>query len=460
MTSLLSGSCFFVFYYFMKKYSILFAASIAAFSAGAQVSAKRYTNNTSAPIGDVQGVHVRESGFSGLIHIPGTGLEFYTVSDRGFGIDADKTKCATGKEKVIPFPAYCPKIHHLKLMGDTIQVLETISVKRPDGTNATGLPLPKGAGNTGETLWGGIPTDCSKIKVLGTDKWGVDPEGICIGADNTFWICEEFGTSIWHLDANGKVIKRYSPYGDGDHQVGVDTIVKYRRPNKGFEGIAITPSGKVYGFMQSTMYFPIKDIIESTRIMRILEIDPRTNKSRTFAYINDGTVKSGEDKIKAKAWKIGDAAAINDSEFLVVEHDVKKSINHQIIYRVNIAGATPITKEWVKGKAIEEYNDKEGLASIGIKPVEKTMFMDLVAGGWDPKLTKPEDLAIVNDSTIAVGIDNDYGIESTHEGVASASGINPVIYIFSLKGKNKIANYVAPVNSIKTAFNEPMKTQK
>ena len=438
----------------MKKLSLILIASTGVIiNTNAQITAKKYTNKTSATICTTQGVCVHEAGFSGLYHIPGTALEFYTISDRGFSIDADKTKCAKGKEKVIPFPDYCPKIHHIKLVGDSIHVLNTISVKRPDGSNATGLPLPVGIGNTGEVLWADIPVDCSNIHVLGTDKWGVDPEGICIGADNTFWICEEFGTSIWHLDANGKVIMRYSPFGDGDHQTGVDTVLRYRKPNHGFEGIAITPNGKVYGFMQNTMLFPTKDVTDTTRIMRILEIDPITNKTRMFAYVNDGTITEGKDVIKPKDLSIGDAAAINDSEFLVIEHKVKKSNSHMVIYRVNIANATPITSDWVHGKAIERYYDSKGLASIGIKPVRKIKFMELNAkNGWDPKLAKTEDLAIVNDSTIVVGIDNDYGIESTHEGVVSESGIASVMYIFSLKGKNKISNYVAPVNTIKTAL--------
>jgi hypothetical protein len=436
----------------MNKTTLLIIATTGIFiTTNAQITATKYTNRTSPLIGKVQEVNVREAGFSGLIHIPGTELEFYTISDRGFSVDANKTKCGNGKEKVIPFPGYCPKIHHIKLAGDSIQILQTISVKRPDGSNASGLPLPVNAGNTGEVLWADIPTDCANIHVLGTDKWGVDPEGICIGADNTFWICEEFGTSIWHLDANGKVIDRYSPFGDGDHQIGVDTVLKYRKPNHGFEGIAITPNGKVYGFVQNTMLFPSKDVTDTTRVMRILEIDPKTNKTRMFAYINDGTITQGKDVIKPKDLEIGDAAAINDSEFLVIEHKVKKSNSHMVIYRVNIAKATPINSNWVNGKAIEQYYDSTGLASIGIKPVQKTKFMDLTAeNGWDPKLAKTEDLAIVNDSTLVVGIDNDYGIESTHEGAVSESGIPSIVYVFSLTGKNKIANYIAPVNAMMT----------
>lgn len=431
----------------MKKIDLFALAFSSAMSLNAQITTKKYTCFSSPLIGVVQGIPVRESGFSGLVHIPGTESEFYTISDRGFSIDADKTKCATGKEKVIPIPEYCAKIHRIKLAGDSIQILKTISIKRPDGSNASGLPLPLGAGNTGEKLWADIPGDCTRIHQLGTDAWGVDPEGICLGADNTFWICEEFGTSIWHLDAEGKVINRYSPFGNGDHQVGTDTVLRYRRPNKGFEGIAITPSGKVYGFVQSTMAFPSKDVIDTTKILRILEIDPVTNKTRIFAYINDGSVTSGNDKIKPKDWEIGDAAAINDSEFLVIEHKVKKSAGHMIIYRVNIAKATPIANNWVNGKAIEQYYDEDGLMSVGIKPVKKTPFLELTAkNGWDPKLVKTEDLAIVNDSTIVVGIDNDYGIESTHDGIVKASGIDPVMYIFSLKGNNKIEYYVDPAN--------------
>jgi len=410
----------------------------------AQVTAKKYTNHTSPAIMDIQGMHVRESGFSGLIHIPGTELEFYTISDRGFNLDAKKSKFSEGKEKILPYPNYCPKIHHIKLAGDSIQVLGTTTVKRPDGTDATGLPLPVGAGNTGEVIWGNMPTSKNDIHVLGTDPWGVDPEGICMCADNSFWICEEFGTSMWHLDASGKVIMRYSPFGNADHQVGVDTALRYRRPNKGFEGIAIAPCGKVYGFVQSTMAFPGSGVLDSTRIMRILEVDPATNKTRMFAYVNDGTIINGDDKIKPRDWEIGDAAAVNDSEFLVIEHKAKKSISHLIIYKINIAHATPITQDWVGGRTIEQYYDEAGLASIGIKPVTKELFMDLNKSGWDPKLAKTEDLAIVNDSTLVVGIDNDYGIESTPEGTVTSSGIDPIMYVFSLKGNSKIKNYVAP----------------
>ncbi|MBK9110064.1 MAG: esterase-like activity of phytase family protein [Saprospiraceae bacterium] len=70
----------------------------------------------------------------------------------------------------------------------------------------------------------------------------------------------------------------------------IDTVFKYRKNNRGFEGIAITPNGKIYVAIQSPLLFPSKSIGENSRIHRILEIDPATNITRMFAYLNDGII--------------------------------------------------------------------------------------------------------------------------------------------------------------------------
>lgn len=436
----------------MKRFVLIILVGISTVpTVKGQFILRKYTNYNSTIIGAVQQVKVREAGFSGLIHIPGSTNEFYTVSDRGFTVDAGISKCLTGKEKILPLPEYAPKIHRIRLSGDSIEILQSMTVKRPDGRDASGLPLPVGGGNTGEVLITGLTEDCSKMKYLGTDTWGVDPEGICRAADGSLWICEEFGTSIWHLDTDGKVITRYSPFGDGDHQVGIDSVLRYRRPNKGFEGIAITPAGKIYGFVQSTMAFPDKKVVDSTRITRIVEIDPVTGKTRMFLYINDGINGSGSEQIAAKDWEIGDAAAINDHEFLVIEHKAKKTNSQLLIYRIDIANATAITSDWVNGRAIEQYNDQAGLAAVGITPVTKTLFLDLNKIGWDKGLVKTEDMAIVNDSTIVIGIDNDYGIASTKDGKVSATGQQSVMFEISTKGEHKIKNYIPVVAKNGTA---------
>ncbi len=423
-------------------YTLLSIFTLSAGAANAQITWSKYINGSSAPIGTYQGHAFRESGFSGLCYIPGTENEFFTISDRGPNIDAGSANCASGDEKIFPFPAYVPKIHRIKIT-DSIRILYTKTVKRPDGTGMTGLPNPNGAGNAREIAWSDTSNTCPNTKTLGTDAWGIDPEGIQIGANNTFWVCEEYGTTIQQLDSNGKVINRYSPFGNAASQVGIDTVLRYRTPNRGFEGVAVTPNGKVYGIVQSTMEFPKASVRDTTRILRLVEIDPATNTTRQFAYIIDSAKGTGGNKIRFKDIKIGDMVAINNNEFLLIEHAVRGTTDRKKIYRIDISGATPITTNWVGGKTIEQYYDSTGLAGIGITAVKKWEFMDLLANGWEPVLDKPEDMAIVNDSTLVIGQDNDFGNTSVPaNGIILPTNLASTMYVYKLAGSNKISGYV------------------
>lgn len=434
----------------MKKLYIALAACAFSLSATAQITLlQTYTSKSSDSIGYYQGHGMREAGFSSLYFIPGSQLEFFTISDRGPNIDAGSATCATtGNEKIFPFPNYVPKIHHLKLAGDSIHIVETWNMRRPDSSNTTGLPNPAGFGNAGEIAWSDTSTSCPNPHILGVDSLGLDPEGIVIGANNTFWVSEEYGTSVLQMNAFGKILNRYSPFGNGTHQIGIDTVLRNRTPNRGFEGLAITPNGKIYAFMQSTMDFPVSSK-DTSRVMRILEINPQTNTTRMFVHLNPGLSNVGGDKIKPKDWKIGDASAINDSTFLIIEHGVKNNNNQKMVYLLSLSGATPITNNWINGKTIEQYYDSTGLASVGIVAAKKTPFLDLMANGWNPAMDKPENLAIINDSTIAVGQDNDYGfVSAPANGIIAATNLVSTIYVYRLSGANKIPGYVTPTNTI------------
>lgn len=434
----------------MKKLYLALSALVAGVSANAQITLlQTYTNNTSVPVGSYQGVTMREAGFSSLYYIPGTQNEFFTISDRGTNIDAGSANCATtGNEKIFPFPNYVPKMHRLKLTGDSIQILQTWNMRRPDSTNVSGLPNPVGFGNAAEVAWSDTANNCPNTHTVGTDSLGLDPEGIVIGANNTFWVSEEYGTSVLQMNQYGKILNRYTPWGSGPNRIGIDTVLRNRTPNRGFEGLAITPNGKIYAFMQSTMDFPVS-AKDTTRIMRILEINPQNNTTRMFVHLNPGTSNIGGDKIKPKDWKIGDASAINDSTFLIIEHAVKNANNQKRIYTLSLSGATPITNNWINGKTLEQYYDSTGLASVGITACKKTVFLDLMANSWNPAMDKPENLAIINDSTIAVGQDNDYGfVSASANGIIAATNLKSTIYMYRLSGTNKIQNYVTPTNTI------------
>ena len=143
----------------------------------AQISLLNDYSNTSSPtIGTFLGVSFREAGFSGLYPIPGTnGTEFWTVSDRGVNVDcgsANTASCRPTYDKMYSFPSYAPKIHRIRINSNgAIQILQTISIKRPNGTNATGIINPTGLGSTAtEVASTDTVLDCANFNFKTTPK--------------------------------------------------------------------------------------------------------------------------------------------------------------------------------------------------------------------------------------------------------------------------------------------------
>lgn len=423
----------------------------------AQVSLLQdYVNTNSAPIGTFQGINYKEGGFSALYPIAGTnGKEFWTCSDRGVNIDAanaNPAECHPTYDKIYAFPSYAPKIHRIRLNGNQVEILQTITMKRPNGTTASGIINPTGFGSTELEV---ASTDTVQVctnfnsKIAPKDVFGIDSEGLVVDKDGNFWICEEGGPTIWKLNKNGVVVKRFTPYanlaGAEAIDVQIDEVFKYRKNNRGFEGIAITPNGKIYAIIQSPLLYPDKPTGEGTRIHRILEIDPVTNTTRMFAYLNDGIIgSSGSNQIRLRDWKIGDMAAINDHEFLVLEAALRGTTDIKRMYKIDITNATPVTAGlYANNKTLEGLVDANGLAANGITPVSKTLFMDLLATGWPASLEKAEGLAIIDQNTIAIANDNDYGQISPEEnGIAMPNGILSHVMTFNLSGSNQLSNLV------------------
>jgi hypothetical protein len=319
-------------------------------------------------------------------------------------------------------------------------------VKRPDATNASGVLNPTGFGSTAaEQASTDTVTDCANFssKIAAKDIWSLDAEGIVVDKDGYFWLCEENGPTIWKLNQNGVVIKRYTPFPSQPIDVAIDTVFKYRKNNRGFEGIALAPNGKIYAIIQSPILYPTTSIGENTRVHRILEIDPTTNATRMFVYLNDGVIgSSGSNQIRLRDWKIGDMAAINDSTFLVLEAALRGTTDIKRMYKININGATNVTSGLYSGVTLEALVDSAGLAANSIVPVRKTLAMDLYANGWNPALDKAEGIAIINDSTIAFANDNDYGLSSpAANGIATPTSNLSHVITYRLQGSNKLNNF-------------------
>lgn len=431
---------------------------------------KDYKNYTSAPIGTFQGINFREAGFSGLYAIPGTnGKEFWTCSDRGVNVDAasaNPSACRPTYDKIYFFPSYAPKIHRIRVNGDSVQILQTITMKRPGGTGATGLLNPTGYGSTAtEQVSTDTVLDCANFssKIAAKDIWGIDAEGIVVDKNGYFWICEEGGPTIWKLDQNGMVIKRFTPYanlaGAQPQDVQIDSVFKYRKNNRGFENIAIAPNGKIYALIQSPLLFPTTAVGEASRMHRMLEIDPVTNATRVLVYVNDGIIGTGSNQIRLKDWKLGDMTAINDSTFLVMEAALRGTTDIKRVYKINITGATAVNSG-LYGTSTLEGLDSAGLVANNIVPVKKTLFMDLLANGWPSALDKAEGVTIINDSTVAFCNDNDYGQSSPGEnGIATATTNLSHVITYRLQGANKLTNFLPLIPNVPQGITGPSSSQ-
>ena len=447
---------------FKKSILIISALFLRNVDSKAQITLLQdYKNNYSPQIGVFQGINFREAGFSALTSIPNTnGKEFWTVSDRGVNVDCGSANttatpigtvgCIPTYDKMYAFPSFVPKIHRIRINGDSIQILQTITMKRPGGTGASGIINPAGLGSTTlEVASTNTVSNCINFaaNTAAKDIWGIDSEGIVVDQNGDFWICEEGGPTIWKLNSSGQVLKRYTPYGNlasaQPQDVAIDTVFKYRKNNRGFESITMTPNGKVYAIIQSPLLYPNVTVGENTQIHRMIEIDPATNVTRMFAYLNDGIIgASGANQIRLRDWKIGDMAAINNNEFLVIDAAARGTSDIKKIYKINISAATPITSALTGTFSVEAMVTASTLATNSIVPVTKTLFMDLLANGWPAAYDKAEGLAIINDSTIAVGNDNDFGSTCPlANGIALTTTVISHVVTYKLQGPNKITNY-------------------
>ncbi|HET9931197.1 MAG TPA: esterase-like activity of phytase family protein, partial [Polyangiaceae bacterium] len=119
------------------------------------------------------------------------------------------------------------------------------------------------------------------LHALASSADGIDPEGLDFDARGDAWISEEYGPSLLKVNTrSGQILRRLLP------SAGLPAILSSRQVNRGFEGVAVAPSGKVYGLVQSTLDVDGKSK-GLAQFIRLVELDPRTGATRMFAYPHD-----------------------------------------------------------------------------------------------------------------------------------------------------------------------------
>jgi hypothetical protein len=343
------------------------------------------------------------SGMSFAERLPDGALVFWAVGDRGPNADAPKFAAKEGDKakeaKIFPAPEFVPKFARLKVADGKAEVIEVREIRDSSGRPVSGRPLDKGAvGSTGET-----PLDLD-LKVLPFDPEGLDPEGIDVDRkDGSLWLCDEYGPFLINLDpATGNIRKKYAP------GQGLPAELAARQPNRGFEGLAVTPGNKVVAAVQSILDNEGDLKASKAPFIRLVELDPATGAVRTLAYPHD------VDAYKSSAAaKIGGLQAVTDTKFVLVEQAKGKDGKmRNVLYLVDISGATDISgKTAPDGRPLESAADLAALSAMGVTPATKTRLVDLVDLGWTAE--KAEGIALVDEKTLAVSSDNDFGLALT-----------------------------------------------
>ncbi|BEP54469.1 hypothetical protein GmRootV118_17130 [Variovorax sp. V118] len=357
-------------------------------------------------------------------------LEFYAITDRGPNGDGPTAPVPGGGDgvtsisKVFPAPSFAPSFGIVRV-GKTGAVLSTsVPLKRDANTKITGLPPRSGVGSTGETpLTDQYKFDEAKA---GYDANGLDPEALVLDkARNVLWTSDEYGPFIARLNiASGVIEKKYAP---GPGATDLPAVLAQRRPNRGMEGLTLdVASGVLHGFLQSPIDprdangKSIKakppggsntDVRHIAKFTRWLAFDPATETSKLYAYPIDG---SQYDKDRTGNAKLGDMVSLGNGRFIVIEQGARKGdgkVFNKLMLVELPANATNI--------AAPEFNHNLEISSITQAPsngvdystvvtMRKTELLDLNVLGWLAE--KAEGLTIVDDQTLALVNDNDFGL--------------------------------------------------
>jgi hypothetical protein len=368
---------------------------------------------------------------SSLAPVPGNPDEFFGLEDRGPNLEAPD------KSAVEPKPGYDPAIARFAFDDGEAELVDEIPLRDSSGHPYSGLVNTQAP--TGEKV-----TNLNGT-VLAHDPNGYDPEGLVALPDGTFWVSDEYGPFITHFTADGREIQRLSPF-DGS----LPPELAHRVPNRGMEGLTITPDGKtLVGTMQSALQqtdLPAGADAKKDTPTRIVTYNLYSHQVHEYLFLLDepGPLKTANSEI----------TALSNHTFVIDERDslFPSATGYKKLWEVNLEGATDIgPRAKVKGA---EYKATEGglliagktieatvwgqktaearstLEADGIKPVNPTLFLDVdkLLSELNPTDAffdhdKVEGVALLEGGNrVVISNDNDFGISEV-EASATESGL-------------------------------------
>jgi hypothetical protein len=330
--------------------------------------------------------------------------EFWMITDRG---PNGQIVVEGRNRRTFWVPEFNPMILRVKTEGNTIRILETLPIVGRSGEPVTGLPNLRGIDET--------PYDYAAKEVLPFNVNGLDTEGIVRTDAGDFWIADEYGPSLVHVDRSGKVVKRYVPEGvkleGADYPIAqaLPAIYAKRKINRGFEGLALSADEKtLYLVLQSPLLNPEKNIGDASRNTRLLIFDIRSEKvTAEYAYRFEASKDFDPGpKNTPDEMKLSGVVVLNPTTLLILERtDVVAKL-----YTVDLSRATNLLGgKWDDVKTAPALEALADPASAEVRVLPKSLVVDLSNIEGVPE--KIEGIAVLDQHAIAISNDNDFDSE-------------------------------------------------
>ncbi|MEV2227016.1 esterase-like activity of phytase family protein [Streptomyces phaeochromogenes] len=350
-------------------------------------------------VGDDRGVDL--GGIGSDIYPAGRKGEFWTVTDRG---PNGQIKVAGEKRRTFPVPGFDPAIVKIRVSGGTVKVLDAIPITTSSGKPVTGLSNQKGRDEA--------PYSYDAKTPLSYNPNGLDTEGIVRAEDGSFWLVDEYGPSLIHVSARGKILTRYVPKGLGltgaDYRVveALPAVLLHRKINRGFEGLAQLPGGDLVMAVQSPLSLPDTDAGEASLTTRLLRFSTKKQAvtaeyAYRFAPVN--VVDPSEDD--TSELKISSVVAVGRDR-LLVEERTDKAARLQVVKLTR--GADILGDKWDDDTTSPSLEQLDDPAASGVPVLRKRLVVDLGTVKGVPG--KIEGVARVDHDTLALINDNDFGM--------------------------------------------------
>ena len=347
----------------MTRYKTLAAillCGIAVFHISAQ---PKYPKRALVPAATkgINGIGIRYGGYGSDLAYNPSDSTFWLLTDRGPNIDGPDSD-----SKIFPNPSFNPHIGVFRLYGDSLLLVKNIPLSDANGTPLNGLPLTDSDGGRAVNGERALDLDCRPLQ--GSIR-GIDPEGLAIASDGSFWISDEYGPLLIHFAPSGRLINAFSP-SDG----GLPPRYARRRPNRGLEGLCINPdNGTLYGILQSPLQGSNK---------RVLPL---------FSRSADGELRDFDYPLSPEAQGVSALAVLNDSTLLVLERDGKFPSRGKGFKRIF--------------KATIPAHAKGGT-------LKKELWLDILQAVPGYCHDKVEGMALIGKHMIAIANDDDFGLSS------------------------------------------------